>query len=102
MRIAANAPVASCWVLATEEEEEADAADADAELACEDAAADVEEAEAAADEDEPELPLLASVAFRVPHFSSLLHVAWPSASSGWFAIHCTKVAWQIKKGSVCW
>jgi hypothetical protein len=32
MRTAASAPVASCWVVATEEDE-ADAADADAELA---------------------------------------------------------------------
>jgi hypothetical protein len=80
MRTAANAPVASCWVLATEECE-ADAAEADAELAPEEAAAEVDEAalelEATADEEEAALPLSTAVAFRVPHFSLDVHVAWP-------------------------
>jgi hypothetical protein len=92
MRTAAKAPVASCWVVATE----ADEADADAELALEEAAAEVDEAvtEADAEEPEPEV-LVARVAFKVPHFSSLVHVAWPSASLGWLAMHCWKVAWQM-------
>jgi hypothetical protein len=53
--------------------------------------------EAAADEEEPEpeLPLFAAVAFRVPHFSLLVHVAWPSASLGWLLMHCSKVAWHM-------
>jgi hypothetical protein len=54
--------------------------------------------EAAADE---ELALFAAVAFRVPHFSLLVHVAWPSASFGWLLMHCSKVAWHMKNGSVC-
>jgi hypothetical protein len=87
-------------VVATEEDE-ADAADADAdadaEVAFEEAAADVEEAEVEADE-----VAVRSVAFKVPHFSLLVHVAWPSASFGWLLMHCWKVAWQMKKGSVCW
>ena len=85
MRTAAKAPVASCWVAATEEDD-ADAADADAEVAFEEAAADVEEADA---EEAPELEvLLARVAFKVPHFSLLVHVAWPAASPGWLSMHC--------------
>jgi hypothetical protein len=56
--------------------------------------------EAAADE-ELELALFAAVAFRVPHFSLLVHVAWPSASFGWLLMHCWKVAWHMKNGSVC-
>ena len=85
MRTAAKAPVASCWVAATEEDD-ADAADADAEVAFEEAAAAVEEADA---EEEPDLEvLLARVAFKVPHFSLLLQVAWPSASFGWSWMHC--------------
>ena len=96
MRTAAKAPVVSCWVVATEEEDEADAADADAEVALEEAAADVEEAVAEADEEEPEPEVLTrSVAFKVPHFSLLVHVAWPSASFGWLLMHCWKVAWQM-------
>jgi hypothetical protein len=70
--------------VAATEEDDADAADADAEVAFEEAAADVEEADA---EEAPEL--LARVAFKVPHFSLLLHVAWPSASFGWFSMHCS-------------
>jgi len=80
---------------------DADAEAADAELAAEEDATAEEEAAAvaeelaAADEEEPELPDSAAVAFLVPHFSSLVQVAWPSASLGWSAMHCMKVAWQI-------
>ena len=79
------------------EEAEAEAAEADAELAAEEAAAEVLEAVAEADEaakdeeeaePEPELPLFAAVAFRLPHFSLVVHVAWPSASLGWLSMHC--------------
>jgi hypothetical protein len=73
------------------EEWEADAAEADADPVPDEAAAEVWEPdveEAAADE-ELELALFAAVAFRVPHFSSLLHVAWPSASFGWLLMHCS-------------
>jgi hypothetical protein len=71
------------------EEWEADAAEADADLVP-DAAAEADVEEAAADEElELELALFAAVAFRVPHFSLLLHVAWPIASFGWLLIHCT-------------
>lgn len=95
IRTAAKAPVASCWVVATEEDE-ADAADADAEVAFEEAAADVEEAVAEADEEEPEPGVLTrSVAFKVPHFSLLMQVACPSASFGWLLMHCWKVASQM-------
>lgn len=62
------------------EDDDADAADADAEVALEDGAVVVEvaEPEAGTDEEDPEPELLlASVAFKVPHFSLLLHVAWP-------------------------
>jgi hypothetical protein len=68
------------------EEWEADAAEADADLVL-DATAEADVEEAAADE-ELELALFAAVAFRVPHFSSLLHVAWPIASFGWLLMHC--------------
>ena len=94
--MAAMAPVASCWLVAT--------------------AAPVWEGEPAAALDEPELEpdvdavevavavdpeaellllVLAAVALRVPHFSLLVQVCWPSASLGWLLMHWPKVAWQM-------
>ena len=108
MRIAAKAPVASCWLVATAApEEEVEAAEAVAE--------DEELPAPAVPEGEPELnevmveeaadevPLTrTAVAFLVPHFSSSMQVCWPSASLGWSLMHWLKVAWQMKKGRVCW
>lgn len=88
MRTAAKAPVATCWVLAIAAlDDDEDAAEADAELdadepaAAEEDDAAVAEEEAAEDDDEP-LEVPAAVALPVPHFSSLVQVAWPSASFG--------------------
>jgi len=104
-RTATNAPVVSCWVLAIATlDDVADAAEADADLAEEPVAEEdaVEVAkELAAAEEELELLESAAEAFSVPHFSSLVQVAWPSASLGWAVIHWLNVAWQMKKGRVC-
>ena len=79
-------------------DEEEDVAEAEAALAAEEAplavAEAAEEAELAmvlmleaALVPDPELTVRA-VALREPHFSLLMHVAWPSASIGWALMHC--------------
>jgi hypothetical protein len=93
MRTAANAPVASSWVCALEECV-AVAAETDAELAPEALAVEADDVAVEEGADD-EVVATFTVAFRVPHFSLLVHVAWPSALFGLLLMHCTKVAWQM-------
>jgi len=89
MRTAAKAPVVSCcWTGATA------ALDLAAVLEDLEAVAELDATEAlvevGAEDVEEETLATASraVAFFVPHCSAAAQFAWPTASLGWFAIHC--------------
>ena len=66
--------------------------DPDAEVAEAEVAMEVAEV----DEADESLELSStSVALSVPHCWLFLQASWPSASSGFAAMHCTKVCWQM-------